>query len=497
MSLSIPPQASARRQLALRVLPDVGALINGDWRYTLGGGYVAHIDPTTGTETTRFPVAGTGDVDDAVTAARAGLAIWRATPAPERACVLRALAEEIRSHADELALLTTLEVGTPFAMSSARMATVPPSWFEYYAGWCDKVVGDTFPAVVTEQFSYTVHEPVGVVAKLVTWNSPIGGIQMSVAAALAAGCAVIIKPPELAPFTVTRFGQLCIDAGLPPGVVSIVPSGPEGSEALVAHPGIDKVSFTGGPGVARAITRASAESLTPLLLELGGKSACLVFADADLRPAIAHAASICALSGQGCSLPSRLLVHEDVHDDVVDGLVDAFGALRSGDPFDDSTTLGPLISEAAMTRVLNMVDRAVASGARLRCGGGRGGGDAGRGFFVEPTILDDVDPASEIAQHEVFGPVVSVMRFWDEDDAIKIANGTGYGLAAYVHTRDLARALRLTRRLDAGNVSINGAISPSGFHTPFGGVKDSGYGKEGAREGILEFVVTKTVNIAL
>jgi aldehyde dehydrogenase (NAD+) len=497
MTLSIPTGAAERRELALRSLPEPGALIDGKWRRDLGGGELSHVDPATGQETTAFPVAGPGDVDDAVAAARRGLAVWRDTPPGERADVLRRLADELRGRADELALLTTLEVGTPMAATNARMSTVPSGWFDYYAGWCDKLFGDTFPPVVADQFSYTQHEPVGVVAKLVTWNSPIGGIQMSVAAALAAGCAVIVKPSELAPFVVMRFGQLAADAGVPVGVLGILPSGVPGSEALVSHPGVDKVSFTGGPEIARRITRASADSLTPMVLELGGKSASIVFPDADMQRALAHASSICALSGQGCSLPSRLLVHDDVYDEFVGRMVDALGSMSCGDPFDSSTVMGPLISEGAMTRVLGMIDRAVDDGAHLRLGGRRVGGELERGFFVEPTVLDQVDPTSDIAQSEVFGPVVAVMRFADDDEAVELANGTSYGLAAYVHTKDLTRALRMTRRLESGNVSINGAISPSGFHTPYGGVKDSGYGKEGGREGILEFVATKTINIAL
>jgi aldehyde dehydrogenase (NAD+) len=497
MAHPIPDRPDDRRELALSLLPKPGALIGERWRYQLGDGEALQIDPATGETVATFPLADSEDVDDAVAAATAGLATWSATSARDRSDGLRSIAAALRTHADELALLTSLEVGVPFESARARMRTVPSDWFDYYAGWCDKLSGETIPSVVPGQFSYTIHEPAGVIAKLVTWNSPVGGIQMSAAAALAAGCSMIIRPSELAPFTVMRFGELCREAGLPAGVINILPAGPSGAEALVRHPGIAKVSFTGGPNAARQIQRAAADSLTPLLMELGGKSANIVFPDADLTRAIGHAASVAALSGQGCTLPTRLLVHEKIHDTVVEGVVAALGHIKLGSPFDPSTTMGPVISEDSMERILGMIDRAASAGARIRLGGRRAEGATITGYFVEPTVLVDVDPSSEIAQQEVFGPVLSVIRFRDEDEAMRIANGTSYGLAAYVHTNDLSCALRVSSRLVAGNVCINGAGAPAGYHAPFGGVKDSGYGKEGGREGVLEFVTTKTVTMTI
>jgi aldehyde dehydrogenase (NAD+) len=246
---------------------------------------------------------------------------------------------------------------------------------------------------------------------------------------------------------------------------------------------------------ARRIQAAAADSLTPLVLELGGKSANLVFPDADLDRASAFATIITKLSGQGCSLPSRLLVHEDVHDRVVERVVEHFGQLVLGDPLDDATDMGPVINEAACERILAMVDRSVDDGATVACGGRRRDGSLADGYFVEPTVLLGVEPTCEIGQEEVFGPVLSVMTFRDEDEAVALANGTRFGLAAYAHTRDVARTMRLARRLEAGSVAFNGAAIPAGHASPFGGINESGYGRQGGREGIGEFLRTKNVLI--
>ncbi len=474
-----------------------GLVIGGEWRTVGSGGELEHVNPSTGKRQATFPIAGTAEIDDAVGAARAALHSWRRTAPVARRAVLNRIGELIREHAVELATINALEVGTPAALSRMRY-TGGISAFEYHAGWIDRLTGDTIPMAPGQALDFTLLEPVGVVAAILTWNHPLANIQMVVAPALAAGCSVVIKPPEAAPFACLRFGQLCEEAGLPPGVVNVVPGGPDAGDALVRHPGVDKISFVGGGAIGARIQAAAAESLTPLVLELGGKSAAIVFPDADLDTAVRFAVGVTGNSGQGCTIPSRLLVHDHVYDDVVARLLPALAAVKVGDPFDGDTLMGPVINEAACTRILEMVGRARDRGVgTLLCGGERLGGSLADGWFLPPTVFGEVDPASEIAQDEVFGPVLAVTRFTDEDEAVALANGTRYGLAAYLITQDIDRALRVASELDAGNIGINGAGAPAGWSAPSGGVKDSGYGKVGGREGIMEYIRTKNVLVAL
>jgi aldehyde dehydrogenase (NAD+) len=470
-----------------------GMLIGGRWRDEGSGGFLEHVNPTTGKPQRTFPIAGPAEVDEAVRAARAALPTWRRLPVAERRRALHAIGALIRDHREELSVINALETGTPVQMTRARLSG--DSYFEYYAGWLEKLTGRTLVAP-DGAANLTYLEPVGVVASILTWNSPMGGVLMSVAAALAAGCTVVIKPPEQAPFAVIRFGQLCDELGLPPGTINIVPGAAVAGEALVQHRDIDKISFTGGPATARRIQASAAASLTPLVLELGGKSASIVFSDADLGAACDFSTIITKLSGQGCSLPSRLLVHEDVYDEIVAGVVARFRELVIGDPMDDDTVMGRVINEAACERILGMIERAVTrDGATIRHGGARVGGELSDGYFIEPTLLSDGSPTCEIGQEEVFGPVLSVLPFAEEAEAISLANETAFGLAAYVHTRDVGRALRVAAELDAGSVALNGAAIPAGHASPFGGIKQSGYGRQGGREGIAEFLRTKNVLI--
>jgi aldehyde dehydrogenase (NAD+) len=289
------------------------------------------------------------------------------------------------------------------------------------------------------------------------------------------------------------------EAGLPPGVVNLLPGTAEAGDALVRHPGVAKVSFTGGPTAARRILAACAESLKPAVLELGGKSASLVFPDADLDAVafVATASVHQTLAGQGCALGTRLLVHDSVYDELAEKVVGFTSAITLGDPFDPATGMGPVVSRSAQQRILAMVERARAEGTgKLLVGGGVPGGELSGGSYVEPTVFGDVDPASELGQVEVFGPVLALMRFQDEDEAVRVANGTPYGLAAYLWTDDVARVNRLVPRLEAGGVYVNGASPVTGCELPFGGVGISGFGREGGLEGLLEFVRTKAVAIA-
>jgi aldehyde dehydrogenase (NAD+) len=477
------------------VLP-TGVLVGGDWVQETSVGTLPHYNAATGKVQRHFAAAGAAEVDAAVAAARAALPAWRAWRPVDRRDLLRRLADMLRAEAADFAAISTLEAGMigPLAAFQAPRAA---EWIDYYAGWADKIEGATVP--MPGAFDYTVHEPIGVVAVILTWNGPTGTIGMKVPAALAAGCTVVLKPAELAPFSAVRFGKLCLDAGFPPGVVNVVPGGADAGDALVRHPGVDKISFTGGPATAQRIQAACAETLTPLLLELGGKSANLVFADADLDVAAQKsAAGIAGMSGQACVAPTRLLVQDGVYDEVVERVLGHLSKLRLGDPRSPDTTMGPVISGAAADRIVGSVDRARREhSGELLLGGERAGGDLADGYFVPPTVFGDVDPTSDLAQNELFGPVLSVVRFHDEAEAVAIANATAFGLAAYVHTSNVSRALRLASQLDAGNVSINGGAVVAGPYGPFGGFGRSGYGKEGGLAGLLEYTRTKNVNIAL
>ena len=296
-------------------------------------------------------------------------------------------------------------------------------------------------------------EPYGVVGAIVPWNGPLMGMGQKCGPALAAGNTVVAKPPEIAPFGAIAFAELALEAGLPPGVVNVVPGGAVAGEALVRHPGVDKVSFTGGTATARLVMAAAAETLTPLALELGGKSANVIFPDADLDAAVQASAFLgCTLlSGQGCALPTRLYVHDDVYDEVVGRLVAQVEAVTVGDPLDRRTLMGPVVTEAACERILGVVARAGAEGAgTLLTGGARLGGDLAGGYFVAPTVFGDVDHGSDLARNEIFGPVLSVLRFADEDEVVAQVNDSDYGLGAYLHTRDVSRALRLAKAFEVG-----------------------------------------------
>ena len=461
------------------------------------GGTLGHVNPSTGRVQATFPLAGPSEVDDAVAAARAALPSWRHAAPTARRAVLNRIGELIREHSDELAAINALEVGTPAALSRARYRRGPTA-FEYHAGWIDRLTGDTIPMDPGRSLDLTLLEPVGVVAAILTWNHPLANIQMVVAPALAAGCCVVIKPSEAAPFAAIRFGRLCEEAGLPPGVVNILPGGPEAGDSLVRHPGVDKISFVGGGAIGSRIQAAAAESLTPLVLELGGKSAALVFPDADLDRACRFAVGITGNSGQGCTVPSRLLVHTSVYAEVVDRLMPMLSAVKVGDPFEDDTLMGPVISEHACARILSTIAQARRTKPdALLLGGERLGGDLSNGWFLPPTVFGDVEVNSELAQEEIFDPVLAISRFGGEAEAIAQANATRYGLAAYVLTQDLDRAIRVASALDAGNIGVNGAGAPAGWSVPSGGVKESGFGKVGGREGIMEYIRTKNVLVAL
>ena len=485
---------------ALLRLPTDRFLIgdNGQAAMPASGGTMQHISPSTGAQQTEISLGGQVEIDAAVEAARAALRHWRGIKPTDRARLLSRLTDLVEKNGEEIGVISSLENGIPAHIYKFSMTPLVVAWMRYYAGYADKLEGITAAHWPSEQLEYTIPEPFGVIGIIIPWNAPMISLAQKVTPALAAGCTVVVKPSETTPYTAIRFGQLALEAGIPPGVLNIVPGTAAAGTALVVHPGINKISFTGGTAAARKIHAACAESLKPALYELGGKSANIIFADADLARAIPYSAAFPMINaGQGCQLPTRLLVERSIYDAVLEGVVSTIGALTVGDPLAETTYMGPVASQASVTRILSDIQAANDSKAgRLLAGGKRMGGDLANGYFIEPTVFADVDPRSRLAQQEIFGPVLSIFPFKDEAEAIALANSTAWGLAGYIQTRDLSRAHRVAAQMVCGNVYINGArnVHPA---APFGGVGLSGFGKEGGRWGIEEFILQKSVGVEL
>jgi aldehyde dehydrogenase (NAD+) len=478
--------------------PTVHLHVAGERFGTGSGGTHLHIDPSTGQVDARIPLAGPDEIDRAVNAADVGFREWRRTSPDERRRLLMRLADLIEANAEEFTRRGTMDNGTPAAIVGGMVASAV-EWTRYYAGWTDKIAGELSSSLASGvgELNYTLLEPYGVIGIIITWNGPLISLAMKIPAALAAGCTVVCKPSELTPFSAELFADLVAEAGFPAGVCSMLPGDPAAGEALVVHPKVRKVSFTGGPATASKILHACADTMKPATLELGGKSANIVFDDAelDLACGIGTMMSVGVLSGQGCAFPTRMLVHHSIYEDVVDRVSAVAKGIPVGDPWDPAVLAGPVVNEAALERILGMIERAQEDGARLVTGGSRIGGDLAAGYFIEPTVFADVDPESELAQNEVFGPVLAITPFSDEEEAIRIANSTRYGLSGYVQTQNLSRALRVAEELVTGEVLINGAANLR-VQRPFGGIGISGMGKEGGRLGVEEFLRVKSVGIA-
>lgn len=486
-----------RHRAAAECLPQARLIIGGKDVAATSAGDVSHINPTTGVEQGRVALGGREEVDAAVRAAREALPKWSGAEPGRRRDLLNRLGDRIRDEGETLSTIAALEHGaTRLGVLHGQIPLVH-NWFSYYAGWADKLDGRYSSGAAAGPFDVVIPEPHGVVAIILPWNGPLGSLAMKAAPALAAGNALVIKPPENAPYLAVRFAELAREVGIPDGVINIVIGGPEAGEALVSHSGVDKISFTGSPMTARRIAATAAEALTPLLFELGGKSASLVFPDADLEATAQYAATFTFTNaGQICVCPSRLLVHAKVYDQVLERVTALTRAHSVGDPLDERTFMGPMFTGAARDRVVDYVERAAArDGVTVTAGGKRLENE--KGWFVEPTIVADPDPNSELSQTELFGPVVAVHRFETEEEAVRIANGTEYGLAAYIQTKNIDRALRLARAVKAGGVYINGAYPVFNPNLPFGGIGASGYGREGGHMGVEEFIRPKSISIAV
>jgi aldehyde dehydrogenase (NAD+) len=497
--------------MAISVLPHRDELgvkggqlyVDGAWLDGSEGETWTHVHPATGEEVTSFSVASAADVDRAVRAARRAFdeGPWPRLNAKDRKLFLDRIRDLVRRHADELNRLQALDNGMPVSFASVYevSAEMTGDVFDYHAGWIDKIVGDTIPTYTgPDVFHFTLREPVGVVAAVIPWNAPLMLFAQKVAPALAAGCTIVMKPSEYASLAVFRLAQLLEEAELPAGVFNLVPGpGPTTGEALVTHPEIDKITFTGSRAVGGHILEASGKGIKRVSLELGGKSPNLVFPDVDVPSAAMFAMGMVSfgLSGQGCVCQTRALVHESIYDDLVNGAAGLAGMVKHGDPFAEDTTAGPIINTRQLDRVMGYIAKGQEEGARLVVGGDRPGGDLSAGNFVNPTLFADVDNSMTIAQEEIFGPVLAVIPFKDEEEAIRMANETSYGLGAGIQTNDLARAVRVAKALRTGTVGVNTyTVKPN---TPFGGYKTSGLGREGGFQSIEAFTETKTVTFGL
>jgi aldehyde dehydrogenase (NAD+) len=480
----------------IALLAKKGLLIADDRVSAPSGGLFEHRYPGTGRVQAEVPLAGKQDVDAAVTAARQAFPAWRAMPPAERGRLLHRLGDLIERETPALAQIVTRESGR-VVKDTVLDGAIAAALARYYAGWADKCDGSVVSTAPFPGLDYVVPEPYGVIAGIVPFNVTLISMALKATAALAAGNTMVVKPPEVTPFAALRLGELALEAGIPAGVLNVIPGAAEAGDALVRHPGIDKISFTGGEATARAILRGAAETLKPVALELGGKAANIVFPDADLDLAATFAVTMGTVmwTGQGCILPSRLFVHQDIYDSFVEKVVGIAGSFRVGDPMDPASAVGPVINERACERILGVIDNARAAGlGTLLTGGHRISGDLRDGYFVAPTVFGDVDNRSTLAQEEIFGPVLSVLRFSDEAEVVAKANDTRYALAAWLFTNDLSRAHRVARDLEAGVVYVNGF----GFSAtaPFGGGKQSGFGREGGKWGIDEFLHTKNVYVS-
>lgn len=471
----------------------LSAIINGN--EVEAPEYFVTEDPSTGKPLAEVARSGKAEIDAAVAAARSAFeGAWPGTPPAERGSMLRAVAELIRAERDDLALLESRDTGKPLRQARTDV-DVAARYFEFYGGTIDAFYGDTIP-LSRDLMAYTLREPFGVTAHIVPWNYPIQISARTIAPALAVGNCCVLKPAEEAPLTALRLGKLCLEAGMPPGVLNVVPGfGEEAGAPLAAHPGVDHVSFTGSVEVGRLVQRAAADNVVPVALELGGKSPNVVFADADLEAALPVIVnSILQNAGQTCSAGSRLLVHQHVHGDVVGAVSERFAAVRIG-PGPDDPDLGPLISAQQLERVRGFVDRAKKE-AQLVAGGTAPAG-LGGGYYFSPTLFDGVDPDTPIAREEVFGPVLAVTPFRDLDEAIRLTNGTDYGLVTAVWTRDVTTAHRVARAARSGQVYVNTYGAGGGVELPFGGFKRSGYGREKGFEALHTFSQVKTVTLRL
>ena len=468
--------------------------VDGTWRRGEGDTFTA-VNPYTEQPWATMTAASSEDVDRAVSAARNAFPSWSTTPGLERAQLLNAIADLIEDRLETLADVETRDNGK-LRKENLNQLRFAARNYRFFAGMADKIVGETKPLDRYDTLNFTTRDPLGVVVLITASNSPLQILSNKLPPALAAGNTAVIKPSEHASVSTLVFARLLQDAGVPRGVVNVVTGAAETGRAITSHPGIDKISFTGGIETAKRIAANAAPNLVPATFELGGKSAHIIFADANLDRAIPGAISgIFAAAGQTCVAGSRLLVQRDVYDRVVAAIAERAQAIVLGDPMAPETQMGPIAHADQFAKIMDLIALAKDEGARLVTGGERAEGHPS-GLFIAPTVFADVDPQSSLAQDEVFGPVLAVTPFEDDDEAVTIANGTRYGLASGLWSENVGRAHRVARRLEAGTVWVN-TYRTSAAQAPFGGVKQSGYGRERGTEGLLEYTRVKNTMVDL
>jgi phenylacetaldehyde dehydrogenase len=496
----MPTMTSLDMKMPALLSQPLKMLIDGEWVSSQSGARMDVINPSNGQVLVQESLGGAYEVDLAVQAARRAFESgpWSRMRPAERTRLLLKLADALEQNGDELALLETLNTGKPLKMARAFDIGMAAECLRYNAGWATKLSGETRNVSLPGDWhAYTLREPVGVVGLIVPWNVPLAMAVSKISPALAAGCTVVLKPAELTPLTALRLGELIQAIGLPPGVVNIVTGlGQEAGQAIVDHPGVDKISFTGSTVVGKSLLASAAGNLKRVALELGGKSPVFIFPDADLDRAMdAAARGIFGNTGQVCAAGSRLFVHRSVADRVIEGIVQRARALRVAPGLSPDCEIGPVISARQRERVMGYIDSGRAEGAEVVAGGQA---VQGEGYFIQPTVLVNTRPDMKVVREEIFGPVLSTQLF-DDDSLEQLAargNNTEYGLSASIWTRDLRTAHQMVRRLHAGNVRVNAAAALD-FAMPFGGYKQSGWGRENGREGVEAYTELKSVAIDL
>jgi aldehyde dehydrogenase (NAD+) len=478
-------------------LPETKLLIGGAFVDAASGATFATRNPATEEVIAQVAQAAPPDADRAVKAARTALeeGPWGKMRASERARIMVRFADAIRKHQDEIVAIESLDGGKPIA--SVRRQDYPAALdcIEYYAGWPDKITGDVVP-VRPDAHTYVARVPVGVVAAIVPWNFPLMNSMWKIAPALACGCTMVLKPASETPLTALLLGRLALEAGVPEGVLNILPGpGVDAGMSLVRNPDVDKISFTGSPPVGKAIMEAAAPFITRLTLELGGKSPNLIFDDADIDAAVkGSAAGIFFNAGQVCSAGSRVLVQKPIYDEFCERMIERSKTIVVGDPQDEKTYMGPIISQKQLDTITGYIDAGKREGANLRVGGER---VARKGYFLPPTVFTEVENSMKIAREEIFGPVAAVIRFKDEDEAVRIANDSPFSLAAGLWTKDIGRAHSLANRLHAGTVWVN-TYGQSDTRLPWGGLGgDSGMGRDLGETALDNYTDKKTIWINL